>query len=256
MSEQLGNFLKEVSNWEWDEFVKAEHDNSYTSNEAMIFALIRSCAMQKLDAIKISINRLDGKLKTPLKIEMPKVFYLYPNASESKPQAVQVTDDPQTVNEVKAIVAGELVPKKEAPEPEITDEEDLPSMTFRETLSKMADYPRELPEQIIAFQELAEQYARGSGDKPDEIPKVKSVVAAHLLILAQKRNIDALSEVFDQIDGKLAETLQILGDDLYIVNYSLTAPEGAYLNKDGVLQLEADKVQDMWAQKLAQKAGI
>jgi hypothetical protein len=39
-------------------------------------------------------------------------------------------------------------------------------------------------------------------------------VAAHLLILAQKRNIDALTEVFDQIDGKLAEVLQILGEDI------------------------------------------
>lgn len=253
MSEKLGDFLKEVSNWDWAEFVKAEHDNSYTSNQAMIFGLIRSCAMEKMDAIKISINRLDGKLKTPFKIEYPKVFYLYPNASESKPEAVQVTDDPQTVNEVKAIVAGELIPKKEAPEPEIPDEDDLPSMTFRETLAKMADYPRELPEQIIEFSMLAEQFARGHGDMPDEVPKVKSVVAAHLLVLAQKRNIDALSEVFDQIDGKLAETIQLIGEDLFIVNYSLNAPEGAYLNKDGILEIEASTAQDLWAQKLGQK---
>jgi hypothetical protein len=85
MSEQLGDFLKDVSNWGWDEFVKAEKDNSYTSNQAIIFGLIRSCAMQDLRAIKIAINRLDGKLKTPLKIEMPKIYYLYPNAEGSVP---------------------------------------------------------------------------------------------------------------------------------------------------------------------------
>jgi hypothetical protein len=254
MSERLGDFLKEVSNWEWDEFVKAEKDNSYTSNQAIVFGLIRSCAMQKLDAIKMSINRLDGKLKTPLKIEYPKIYYLYPHASDKKPEIVKVTDDPQTVNEVKAIVAGEVLPKKIAPpEPEVVDEEDLPSMTFRETLAKMADYPRELPEQIIAFQELAEQYARGHGDRPDEIPKVKSVVAAHLLTLAQNRNLDAVGEVFDQIDGKLAETLQIIGEDIYITSYATSAPEGAELNKDGILQIEAEKAQDLWAQKLSQK---
>jgi hypothetical protein len=254
VSERLGDFLKEVSNWSWDEFVKAEHDNSYTSNEAIIFGLIRSCAMQKLDAIKISINRLDGKLKTPLKIEYPKIYYLYPHASEQKPPTVKVTDDPQTVNEVKAIVAGEVLPKRIAePAPEVPDEDDLPSMTFRETLSKMADYPRELPEQIIEFQQLAERYARGQGDRPEEIPKVKSVVAAHLLTLAQKRNLDAVGEVFDQIDGKLAETLQIIGEDIFITSYVTTAPDGAELNKDGILQIEAEKAQDLWAQKLSQK---
>lgn len=260
MSEQLGDFLKEVSNWQWDEFVKAEHDNSFTSNQAIIFGLVRSCAMQDLRAIKIAINRLDGKLKTPLKIEMPKIYYLYPNAEGSTPVdagVVQVTDDPHTVNEVKAIVAGELIPKREAPEaePEIPDEEDLPSMTFRETLSTMADYPRELPEAIIEFSQLTEQWVRhpNVNDAPDEIPKVKSVVAANLLILAQKRNIDALSEVFDQIDGKLAEVLQIIGEDIYITDYSTTAPAGAYLNKDGVWEITAEKAQDLWAAKLALK---
>jgi hypothetical protein len=138
MSEHLGDFLKEVANWDWAEFVKAEKDSSYTSNQAVVFGLIRSCAMQDLRAIKIAINRFDGKLKTPLKIEMPKIYYLYPNAEGSAPVdagAVQITDDPHTVNEVKAIVAGELIPKREAPQPEIEipDEEDLPSMTFRET---------------------------------------------------------------------------------------------------------------------------
>lgn len=263
MSEQLGDFLKDVSNWGWDEFVKAEKDNSYTSNEAIIFGLIRSCAMQDLRAIKIAINRLDGKLKTPLKIETPKIYYLYPNAEGSVPPdagIAQITDDPHTVNEVKAIVAGELIPKREAPEPEveIPDEADLPSLTFRETLSKMADFPRELPEAIIEFSALTEQWVRhpGRNDAPDEIPKVKSVVAAHLLILAQKRNIDALTEVFDQIDGKLAEVLQILGEDIYITDYGATAPAGAYLNKDGIYEISADRAQDMWAQKLAQKAGL
>jgi hypothetical protein len=263
VSEQLGDFLKEVSNWQWDDFVKAEKDNSYTSNQAIIFGLIRSCAMQDLRAIKIAINRLDGKLKTPLKIEMPKIYYLYPNAEGATPPdagLAKITDDPHTVNEVKAIVAGELIPKREAPEPEpeAKPDEDLPSMTFRETLSAMADYPRELPEAIIEFSQLTEQWIRhpDNNDPPDEIPKVKSVVAANLLILAQKRNIDALSEVFDQIDGKLAEVLQIIGEDIYITDYGTTAPPGAELNKDGIWQIEAEKAQDLWAAKLASKAGL
>jgi hypothetical protein len=68
--------------------------------------------------------------------------------------------------------------------------------------------------------------------------------------MAQNRSIDALGEVFDSIDGKLAETFQVLGEDLYITNYGFMAPDNAYVNEDGVMQVEAMKSQDMWAQKL------
>jgi hypothetical protein len=80
---------------------------------------------------------------------------------------------------------------------------------------------------------------------------VKAVVAAHLLVMAQGRSMDAIGEVFDAIDGKLVETIQILGDDLYITNYSNIAPEGATLNENGILQMEATASQKMWAEKLS-----
>lgn len=256
-SEKLGKFLREVSNWQWDEFVKAEHDKSYTSNQAMIFALIRSCAMQKMQAITMSLNRLDGKLKTPIKIELPKIYYVFPNASPA-----EITDEEIERHNAREdrlrhlpggakIFKGEVLPPKE-PEPEI-EENDLPSLSLRETLAKMSDYPRELPEAIVEAAQQTEQWLRKQNEQPEKIPKVKSVVAAHLLILAQKRDLGALSEVFDQIDGKLAETLQILGEDIYITSYAEVAPEGAEINKDGVLQIEATQAQNLWAQKLGGK---
>jgi hypothetical protein len=107
----------------------------------------------------------------------------------------------------------------------------------------------------MQFATMTQQWLKGNGDRPEEIPMVKSVVAAHLLHLAQQRNVDALNEVFDQIDGKLVETIQILGEDIFITTYSLTAPDGAYLNKDGVLQLEATQAQNMWAEKLSKTVG-
>lgn len=254
MSEnKLGNFLREVSNWQWDEFVIAESDKAYTSNQAMIFALIRSCTMQKMDAIKMSLNRLDGKLKTPIKIETPKIFYLFPNATLPEAEVVEHEKLPEgeKVSHEKAVpITGEVLP----PEAEPTmDDNDLPSLSLRQTLTKMADYPRELPEAIIAQAEVVHQAVQGKTPMPKEIPRVKSVVAAHLLILAQARNIDALGEVFDQIDGKLAETIQILGDDLYITSYVANAPPGAYLNEDGVIEIEATVAQNMWAEKLGAK---
>lgn len=248
MSENnLGKFLAEVSNWRWDDFVRAEKDKSYTSRQAMIFALVRSCAMQNLQAIKLSVNRLDGKLATPLKVEYPKVYYLYPNAAvyelKDVPQVVNRIDIPEEELETSALIRPDM------PEPEIT-ENDLPSLSIRQTVAKMADFPRDTPDKVARDALETEMWLRNEAPKPFTVPLVKSVVAAHLLILAQKRNIEALGEVFDQIDGKLAETIKLLGDDLFITSYAMVAPEGAYVNDKGILQIEASQVQDMWATKL------
>ncbi len=246
-TEKLGQFLKEVSNWYWDEFVRAEHDKTYTSNQAVIFALIRACALEKMDAIKMSLNRLDGKLKTPIKIEYPKIFYIFPNAKkvENQKEPLKALDGQGTKTPANKETGTSII----LPEPELTAE-DLPSLSLRDTLNKMSDYPRELPEGVIELAQNVEKSINQGAPMPDEIPMVKSVVAAHLLVLAQQRNIDALGEVFDQIDGKLAETLQIIGEDIYITSYRKDAPAGAELNEEGIFQIEATKVQDLWAQKL------
>ena len=239
---RLGAFLREVSNWRWSDFVNAEIDPSYTSNQAIIFALVRSCAMQNLQAIKLSINRLDGKLVTPLKFEYPKVFYLYPNVKLTK----GVSDNSHT--EIVDIPTAEV--ELTTVEPTV-EENDLPSLSIRATISKMSDYPRQVPQKVANDALAVETFLKKNGPKPETDPMVKSVVAAHLLTMAQNRSIDALNEVFDAIDGKLAETLKVLGEDLFVVNYSFEAPEGSVLNEDGILQIEATKAQEMWKKKLS-----
>lgn len=242
---RLGAFLREVSNWPWSEFVRAENDLTYTSNQAMIFALVRACAMQNLQAIRLSINRLDGKLATPLKIEYPKIFYLYPNAKPVELEAPTIID----MSGPQLDIGTKIVVMQHEPD----DEEDLPSLSIRQTVAKMADYSRELPEAVAEQALMTEQHIKRGGPKPEEDPMVKSVMAAHLLIMAQNRSIDALGEVFDSIDGKLAETFQVLGEDLYITNYGFIAPDNAYVNADGILEVEAIASQDMWAAKLGAK---
>jgi hypothetical protein len=243
---RLGKFLSEVANWTWEDFVLAEKDPAYTSNQAVIFALIRSCASEKMDAIRIALNRLDGKLKTPIIIETPKIYYQFPNATlpEDAPKVEGMNMDPPGGPEIP--ISGEVL----APPKVEKSESDLPSMTLRETLMEMANYPRSLPEGIIKLAEQTDAWLRRGTPRPDEIPKVKSVVAAHLLAMANNRNLDALTEVFDQIDGKLAETIKLIGDDLYITSYLNEAPPGAYINADGVVEIEADIAQKMWAEKL------
>lgn len=256
--DRLASFLREVSNWTWEEFAKAEKDKNYSTNQAIIFGLVRACSMQKMDAIRVSLHRLDGKLKTPVRIEMPKVFYTFPYAQSpglptSESGLARITNDPNTVNEVEAIMEGELLPAIAPVEQEQPKtESDLATMSLRETLTEMSDYPRTLPDAIIALALQTEQSLRGDAPRPEdgEIPKVKSVVSAHLLVMAQNRNMDAIGEVFDQIDGKLVETIQILGEDIYITSFATIAPDGAYLNDEGILQIEAIQSQQIWAQKL------
>ena len=256
--DKLAEFLKEVANWSWEEFSRAEHDPKYTSNQAVVFALIRSCQLENLTAIKTALNRLDGKLKTPVEFETPKVYYLFPAATghPALPTTDPAPHDPLAEKHADQVIEGELIippepdPKEDMNEP---GPRDLPSMGFRETLRELADLPRELPDAISQLATQTDQWIRKQGPQPPEIPRVKSVVAAHLLIMASKRNIDALTEVFDQIDGKLTETIQIIGEDIYITNYSETAPPEATLNADGILQVEATQSQNMWAQRLMEQ---
>lgn len=247
---RLGDFLKEVSNWQWDEFCRAEKDDKFTSNEAIIFSLIRACTMQKLEAIRLSLNRLDGKLKTPVVIEYPKIYFVFPNAKAPVGLAPPLSADAPTDDPASALT-GELVTAPETGDGS-EGEEDLPSMSLRETLAKMGSYPRQLPNHILELATQTEDaiHNRGSFPEPTEIPRVKSVVAASLLNMAHKRDLNAMTEVFDQIDGKLAETLQIIGDDIYITSYATETPEGATPNKDGVLQIQAPAAEALWAQKL------
>lgn len=245
--DKLAGFLRTVSNWRWDVFVEAESDPKYSSNEAIIFAMVRAAAMENMSAIKVSINRLDGKLVTPIRVQYPKIYYLFPNAGltpgEGEPlKKIEVGDD-----EPPEVLTGEII----VPAPEAKEEKpDLPSMGFRETLRLMGDNPRGLPQQIVDRATQTQQWMMDAAERPEGIPTVKTVVVAHLLIMAGKRNVDAINEVFDAIDGKLVETIQVLGDDLYITNYSTVAPDEARPNADGIMQMEATAAQNIWASKL------
>lgn len=252
--DEMAGFLREVSNWDWDEFLVAEHNPEYTTNEAVIFALIRACVMQKMDAIKLAINRLDGKLKTPIRIEYPKIYYLFPMAA--LPTGDVVNDSsrltaPET--DGTTVLTGEIMPAPEPPPEE--PERDLPSMGFRETLALMSSYPRSTPQLIVdrAFQTHQSMVNKAPRPAPADIPRVKSVVAANLLLMAQSRNMEAINELFDAIDGKLVETIQILGEDIFITDYSRVAPPEAKPNADGVVQMEATATQNLWASKLGKE---
>ena len=242
---KLGNFLREVIDWDWSVFCEAEADRSFSSAEASVFALVRTASEGKLSAIKLAIARIDGNVKTPVKVEYPTAYITFPYAERlalppaSSGEAVAALPDPEPVS----------LKEESYPEPE-EPQDVLVTLTLRETLKKMADAPRDIPN-LIQEQKKRVESNMYMGD--EKVPMVKSVICANLMILAnEKHNFDAITEIFDQIDGKLVETIQVLGD-MYLTSYALEAPYNAVKNKDGIYQIEQPIITDLWAQKLGRQ---
>lgn len=243
---KLGEFLREVIDWQWDDFCKAEIDINYKGYEGAIFSLIRVCSEGKLGAIKTAISRVDGNVETPIKVEYPKVFILFPHATsvaagpnlEGGSPTLELTA-PETFDTINE-------------EPAQPEEEKvlLATMSLRETLTKMADAPRIVTRAILERKKEVElSIEKGIPMDGKNIPLVKSIIAANLLKLAEGGRFEAITEVFDQIDGKLVETIRILGEDMYLSSYVLEAPHGAKQDKDGVYYIEAPQITDAWKAK-------
>lgn len=245
---KLGNFLKEVINWTWIEFVEAEKDENFSGFEAAVFSLVRTCSDGKLGAIRLAIDRVDGKIETPVRIDYPKVWFVYPDATRVALPAPGADPPP----ELSALT---ILPD---PPPE-ADEDEIKSaavLSLRETVNKMADEKRILTQVILKRKREVEAHPENfTGKAADDVPLVKSIIAANLLNLAEKNNFEAITEVFDQIDGKLVETIRILGDDIFLTQYALEAPVGAIKNKDGIYVLESKMITDQWKQKFGGKDG-
>lgn len=247
---KLGNILKEVINWNWLEFVEAEKAKGYTSLDGTIFALVRACSDGKLGPIRLALNRIDGKVETPVEVIYPKFICLYPEATSVaglKPGDGKPLIEPGETPEEKGLVV------TEQPAEEAEPVEDVVTLTLREAVEKLAEQDRTFVKLILDEKKAVESKDPKVINKK-KIVSVKAVIAANLLKLAQTHNnFDAITEVFDQIDGKLVETIRVLGEDIYLTSYIEEAPYGAKKNADGIYQLEAPQISDIWKTKLQAK---
>lgn len=241
---KLGSFLREVIDWQWDEFCRAELDADLSGLQGAVLSLIRRCSDGKLGAIQLAIDRVDGKVEVPIKVEYPKVFVLFPEAKTVA--TIPASDGPNAL-----LAPPDFDPLNDEPAEPQEEEVHIATMSLRETLKKMADTPRKVPLMIHQRKKEIENAIAKEQPLPEDknIPLVKSIVAANLLTLAESGKFEAITEVFDQIDGKLVETIRILGEDMYLSSYVLEAPYGAKKNKDGVYYLEAPMITDAWKQK-------
>jgi len=234
---KLGSFLKEVIDWRWDEFCEAEKDANFKGFESIVFSLVRTCAEGKLGAIRTAIDRVDGKIETPIDVIYPKFIFLYPHAEK--------VTLPQGKGKAQTLLTSSDVVTLEEELAEQAETHTVVTLTLRQTLDKMIDQPRMFPALVLKRKDEVEN---DKVDKDFSIPRVKDVIAANLLTLAESK-FDAITEVFDQIDGKLVETVRVLGDDVYITSYVLEAPIGASKNADGIYQLEAPQISETWKVK-------
>lgn len=273
MAGKLTEGFREIIDLKWTDFVEREQSLDATNFDAVITSLIRACAKGNLRAIQTALDRLDGKIATEIEVEYPKFYTLYPRAEKT-------VDDPaifdydesaeKTEKEYRLETAGDpwrqeyLTPETEAIiargkdidvvisgapadlEEMEAQEEDMPTGSLRATLERMLESPKDIVTEIIA--------AAKSIDNGEVYgnPSVKGVVAAGLMKMVHDGKLSAVMEVFDQIDGKVADTYKVLGDDVYMTNYAMIAPAGAVKNENGVYQIEAENTTNSWVARLEQ----
>lgn len=235
MNFKLTPFFKEIIEKRWSEFADMEaNSETYTSAQAVVFSIVRACAKGKLPAIKESLNRIDGRLQEQIEVEYPKFYIIYPQAKSLASGTTSSDEDtPKTTD---------MVPKE--PEPEAP----LVTGSLRDTLQRMSDAPKAIVEKILtAAEDVDAKKSYESNADPLNDPLVKSVIVAGLLRLAHNGSLNAIFEVFDNLDGKLVDKIKVLGEDVYLTSYDEVAPVGAKKNKDGIYQVEADNTSSKWA---------
>lgn len=241
---KLTPFFKELIECRWSQFVQAERAEEHTSAQGVVFAIVRACAEGKLPAIKESLNRIDGKLAEQIEVQYPKFYITYPHAEVRETTVKVGGKDKQIVS-----VTGVKEPKKDKQSVSAP----LVTGSLRDTLNRMSDAPKSLVNTILEGAkdvDLHEGYAADT--EPLNDPLVKSVIVAGLLRMAHNGSLGAIFEVFDNLDGKLVDTIRVLGEDVYLTSYDTIAPAGA-TKVDGVYQVEADNTTNKWAISLGKK---
>lgn len=255
MSGKLTEGFRDILELRWSEFRELEKDPAGDNFTSIITTIARAASKGELRAIQTALDRLDGKVVQEIEVEMPKFIYRYPLAEKA-------ADDPSIIDdtEQKAIPKGHdgIYQTTQFPQeyplgaPADMDElaateDELPTGSLRVVLEKMLNSPKQIVVDILASAKAIDEGLAGNGD-----PMVKSVIVAGLMSLVHKGRLSAVFEVFDQIDGKVAEKYKVLGNDVYITRFDKIAPAGAVKNADGVYELSATAVTDIWVKRLEQ----
>jgi hypothetical protein len=218
----------------WGEFVKVENDDNATSDESMICGLIRACADGDMRSIKTAFARSDGEVEIPVQIKTPKFYVRYVSAKEMEQGTLELESGSETLKE---------------------ESYDIATAKLRETLNQMRKAPKKVVEVVLGMRtRVDDDYRQGNPIAREEsIPMVKSVIVANLLHLAGYGNSNAVTEVFNQIDGKLVKTITLLGgEDVYVDDFTAEiAPSHSIKDKDGYYVAEDKTMTSLWLRGFA-----
>lgn len=253
MSGRLTDGFREMVELRWSEFVEREGSDDITNFETILISLIRAASRGNLRAIQSSLDRLDGKIATEIEVEYPKFYTLYPHADKTVDGPAVIEADPYEAyekDEKLSLTESDTIDVKgtTAGMDELIAEEELPTGSLRAVLERMLKSKKTIVPAILNSAEYVDNGNLSTGN-----PYVKSVIVAGLMKLVHEGRINAVFEIFEQIDGKVADKMKVLGDDVFIYNYSTIAPAGAVKNKDGIYQVEADNTTSAWVARLEER---
>ena len=230
--------FEELIHLEWDEFYRLEKNKNSTIDDTVLTTLIRTCAdTDDMSAIKLAFDRIDGLQATQIDIDVPKFYIRYTKATEVEPGGKEI----------------------EAPKDEKKSSTyDPATAKLRETLAEMRSMPRGVVGAVRLIKRRVEKAIDQNVPIPEgkdrpKIPMVKSVIVANLLKNVQRGKFKAVELVFDQIDGKLPKTIQLLGGEDVVVNddRTLVAPAHSIMGDDGVYIAEDKHMTTIWLRGFA-----
>lgn len=224
--------FEEIIHLQWGEFLKLELDKSSSVDDVVLCSLVRACTdTDDIASIKLAFDRIDGLLETLIEIKVPKFYTRYVRAKDI------------------AIEAGAQQLKAPDNAEEESSKYDPATAKLRDTLKEMRAMPRDVIRVVLLYKKRLEK-----GVPVETEPTVKAVIVANLLKHVKKGRFSAIELVFNQIDGKLPKSINLLGgDDVYVDDYTtLTAPPDAQLGEDGVYFAENQMITNIWLRGFAQ----
>jgi len=219
----------------WDEFVEIEKGDSQSIDDSTLISLIRVCTdTDDISAIKMSFDRIDDMLETPVQIKVPKFYIRYTNAKEIEQSDTKQLEAASAVSDDK------------------TTTYDPATAKLRETLREMRGMPQGIVPAILKVK-IAVDEGKTINIENGKMPQVKHVIVANLLKNVRNGKFKAIELVFDQIDGKLTRTIALLGgDDVYVDDpVPLIAPAGATKDANGYYIAENKLMTTAWIRGFA-----
>ena len=233
----LKDQFEEFIHLPYDEYWVKKKSKSNTVDERTLMSLIDICTdTDDIAAAKMSFDRIEGLLETPIHIKIPKFYVRYLKAIDVEHSEQKALGAPETVAPVQ------------------DDNYDPATAKLRETLSRMRTMPEQIIPAILRVKKAIQAGKDVNLKPPQKMPQVKHVIVANLLRNVRKGRYRAIELVFDQLDGKLVKTITLLGgEDVYIDDYTtLTAPAHAVLGDDGVYFAEDKQMTTQWIRGFSQ----